>query len=85
MKNIETTTLIEVEGAVLSSQAIQRIKKYQDANNDQLNVTRDGLSEVICWIALSLAELSEEHALEAKDHMCFLSYLRNDINCFKKP
>lgn len=85
MKNIETKTLIEVEGAILTSRALDKLKFLQEENNHWLNDGRDGLSDVVCWLAIGLEELSDDRAQEARAYMCFLSHLRNDIDCLRKP
>ena len=85
MKNIETKTLIEVEGAILTSEALNKIRQFQNNNNDHLCAIREQLSDTVCWIAFNLSGMPEEQKDEANEQMCFLSLLRNDIDCLRKP
>lgn len=85
MKNIETKTLVEIEGAVLTSMALERLRSLQANNNLEITVLREGLSNAVCWLALAMGEMNESDENQARDHMCFLSSLRNDLDSFCKP
>lgn len=85
MKNIETKTLVEIEGVVFTPDAFSAIERMQNANNNHLNTTKASLSDVICWFAEALAQMDSTEQAEVNEHMCFLSQLRREIDCLRKP
>jgi len=85
MKNSELKCNIEVEGIILTKDAIDTIKYLQEHNNESLDAKIAYIKDVICWIVSIQDALHEEEAAESMELMGSLNYLRKDLYKLRKP
>ena len=85
MKNIETKTLVEIEGVIINDKIIETLKRLQDGDNEGVAAESAVLSDAICFISARFNELMDHEVKEAALILCELSSVRNLILTFKKP
>ena len=85
MKNIETKTLIEIDGAIITESIINAIKEFQDFDNDNVDMHMNFMTDAICFISKQFHEMEDEELREAAIIICNLTTTRNMIVKFKKP
>lgn len=64
MKNIDSKTNIEIDGAVFTKEFVHRIKELQANNNEGLDDKKNEISEIIFFIASLIRELDEDRIAE---------------------
>lgn len=85
MKKAETKTNIEIEGIILTEEAIVELKSLQDQDNYGLRANIDAVKDVICWIASQLDVIDEDEIKTAAGMMNSLNFIIKDFNRFRKP
>lgn len=86
MKNSETKCHIEVEGVILTKEAIQTLLDFQNSDNWVLKDNIDQIKDVICWIVSILDDLLGENEIKkAIDMMGILNSLKEIFVTLEKP
>ena len=85
MKNTEVNYQIEVEGVILTKEAIKTLVNLQALDNRELKVNMDYIKDIICWIVSIMNELDDTQIQKAIDMMGMLNYLKNEFDGLKKP
>ena len=79
-------THIEIDGAILSPDAISRLKELQEGDNDGIINYKEIIADSICLLTLLLDHYNHEPTKQKiVRNITDLSYLRNDFNDLKKP
>ena len=77
---------IEIDGAILTPDAIERLKHLQENNNYGVTSCREILADSICLLTLLLDHYAHEPTKDkAIRAITDLSYLREYFEDFKKP
>lgn len=85
MKNAEVKTQIQVEGAILTEEALSWLVSIQDQDNYGLNGNIDAIKDVIIWIVTLLDDISEEEAKNATEKMSSLIRVNRLLEGLRKP
>ena len=78
-------TNIEVNGVVLTGEAISRLKELQEYNNDHINVIRNYIADTVCFLGQSFDYFSSADIEKVKRQITNLSYIRDYFNDLRKP
>ena len=77
---------IDVNGLILTPEAIARLKQLQLHDNDELNCNIDIIAEAICFIGSTFHNLSHNEDREnAAQVIADLSSVRDDFKKIRKP
>ncbi len=85
MKNTETKHHIEIEGVILTEDALSELRAMQANDNDFLNCTRESVADVVCFLAKCMDCMEKTDNEEITTLMATLSRLRTYLNRFRKP
>ena len=86
MKNQEVKTNIEIEGAILTTELLDYIRKLLNNDNDEIQAERDTLADIVCFIGGIFHMLSRDiDQIKAARAMADLSNLRDYMEKLKKP
>ncbi len=85
MKNIETKTLIEIEGAIITESIIHEIKGLQDMRNDNVDMHMNFMTDAICLISRQFHGMEDDELRDAAIIICNLTSTRDLIQNFRKP
>lgn len=87
MKKEGIKTNIEIEGIILTEEAISELKVLQELNNEALHDAQNNLADAICFLVLSMDILDPEPDNNSKivKIISHLSYIRGIFNSFRKP
>lgn len=77
---------IEIEGVILTSEALKELKDMQQHDNDQLNHYRDYMSDCVCFLGSNLYQFpNDKEREEAIGLIEKISLVRDYLKVFKKP
>lgn len=82
-KQIKTN--IEVGGVILTDAAINRLKEFQESDNEQISSNRENIADAICFIGKNFDYANREDVQQLQDLITNLSFIRDYFNDFKKP
>ena len=86
MKNPETKTNIEIEGAILTDEILITIKELQHLDNDSINVHQRFITNTIFFIAGIISEMDKRSDFtQAAMAISDLKGVYDMINKFRKP
>jgi len=85
MKNSETKPAMIIEGVVLTEDAINTLKGFQNANNDFLECNLEVLADAICYINDTMDDTQKVEFKNAIEISRALSALRGYLKKIKKP
>lgn len=83
-KNQTVTQITEINGAMLTQSAINRIKTLQEQDNYVINTSRDAIADAVCFIGKNL-DGSENQTEEIRQLITDLSFIRDYFTDLKKP
>ena len=82
----EIKTNIEVGGAILTHDAINRLKDLQQNDNEDISCNREIIADSICLLTLLLDHYPHKPTQKkAIRNITDLSYIRDYFNDLKKP
>lgn len=82
---IEENQTIEINGVVLTPEAIKTLKSIQDFENETIENFREGIANVVCLLAVNLDDFKKEDLVNINGLMTTISFCRDFINDLKKP
>lgn len=86
MKSEEIKKHIEIEGVILTPEALDFLRTAQGENNDELDMYCEVVGEAALFIALELLHPDYKGDVNVlHDHINSLSYVRNRLKMLKKP
>jgi hypothetical protein len=74
-----------INNVVLTQKAIDRLRSYQEMNNNGAKIANEVISDAICLIAFLFQSATDEKQKEASGILADLSSVRDDIKTFMKP
>jgi len=85
MKNSELKCNLEVEGIILTKEAIRYLKALQDRNNEDIIIAREIIADVVCFLAKKMDYIDDAENEEMSSLMNGLSHVRDELNNLRKP
>ena len=85
MKNSEVKCNIEVEGVILTKEAIRYLKTLQDRDNEDIISAREIIADVVCFLAGEMDYIEDSKNEEISSLMNSLSHIRENLNDLSKP
>ena len=81
-------THIEIEGVILTPELINRLKDFQERDNENVDNFINVIAEAVCFIARNIYMFHEHQEAERKQALqviADISILRDYMKEFKKP
>jgi len=76
----ETKKSVNIDGAILSDEAISQIVKLQNESNYWLNLHLETLADAVCILSIASEVVNDaETKTEIQDLQIDISHLRNDL------
>lgn len=78
----------EVNGVILTPQATEALKLFQDNGNQILNGSINDIAEMVCYLEMILSsEIDHDHELveKGRHHLANLISIREDLKLLYKP
>jgi len=86
MKNTEVKYNIEVEGVILTKEAINQLKAFQDGGfNEDLELDRGAIGDAVCYLSCLILRLDDHEIKKAAIIMSCLSLVRDHLDNLRKP
>ena len=86
MKNTEVNYQIEVEGVILTKEAINQLKAFQDGGfNEELEIDREAISDAVCYLSSLMFRLDDHEIKKTALIMSCLSVVRDHLDGLRKP
>ncbi len=82
----QVKTNIEVNGVILTEDAIRELKQLQEHQNEGIRMCRENIADAICLLTLLIDHYPHQATKEkALRSITDLSYIREQFNNLKKP
>lgn len=86
MENNTIKNHIEIEGVILTSKALEELRRMQEHNNNALDCHIEDMADCVCFLASNFYQLSrEEDVKQAIEIIESISMIRDYLKSFKKP
>lgn len=82
---MEKQNFSEINGVILSPDAIQCLKDFQEGDNSLLVGYLNLIADVTQYLGMELHSDNDEQDIELKKLIANLCYLRRNLAYFKKP
>ena len=78
-------THIEIDGVILTREAIHRLKNFQENGNDNIQSIRDNIADAVCFIGQNLDSVHKDDFQKIQYLITDLSFIRDYFNELRKP
>lgn len=81
----DVKTHIEVNGVILTEEALKRLSEFQKHGNEDIRYCRERIADAICFIGQKLDTVDEGEMEKIRFLITDLSFIRDHFNDLQKP